>query len=1017
MDSTVTLAFLQAILPHEGIFCASRRSPTHRGFDNVPCHGLPALADQLLTWDAAGHDVYMALASFRDITRLHPKHGHPYFPRTADNTAAFKALWIDIDVVKREEDPAAQKRGYFSRDAAMQALIGFLTATALPAPMIVSSGGGFHCYWPIGESLSPKHWQAAATRLKSLAIGLDLQIDLTCTDDGARILRPVGTHNRKTGTARPVRMLTAQDSYATESFIQRLVEVSQPFKGAVRLPAAKKILVDDPLFTNAPQHVQDTPQLASIVRDLARVVPVVRGCRQIAEAGMQAEPVWHKMISVIRMCKDGARMIHALSSLDVARYNFRDTQDKIDQAEAAQGSTGMPATCATFNAARPGICSSCPSFNRIKSPIVLGMGAEPQRIVVEAAPTEPVATLQRGEAIDAVDWVTPLPIAPQLNKVIEFDNHMFRLTAQGVVQLTKEKDVNDNDVTKTTLLCSARIYPIATSYETDDSKHVVFTYHFRIEHGSVAHDYLFPGNGMHDVQGTINKLGAYGVLVVHQKHFMSLAHYVRVIADRSKNSLPMVESLPAMGWTPSREFVLGDRFFRANGQQLASCRNPKSAALADQLVVCGSFDAWRAAADIQMRPGNEHFLYCFAQAFAAPLAKFTEAQGFFVHMVGGSGGGKSTTQKLVNSVWGSPRGLMITQTGSKVGATINSTMAHIVRMQNLPVCLDEITNYVAEEVSDFVYVLSGGRDRMRLNSKAESKTAGIWHTTLLTSANTSLREKLSSTKNDLEAELMRFLEVSMPGGDDNENAVDKATFLALDDNYGHAGGQYIAVVAANHDRVALRVRMRVEELVKHFDGTQKERLWFANLACAEVGLELAGWIGLISYTSETRDRLRAFFASLLDESRAVVRAIKKARSSLLGDMLNDLAPETLVVSHARVPDPEDKEAVTAFVLREPKGKLSVRVELSTGNQFVSQAAVRSWCRAHKVAVKSLLDEIRLDGYLVASGTSDGSAVRVQLGRGVAAWGASPAVICLRIKSLKGIAALGGMDAIEAGETV
>ena len=50
------------------------------------------------------------------------------------------------------------------------------------------------------------------------------------------------------------------------------------------------------------------------------------------------------MISVIRLTKDGTRMIHGLSALDEARYDYSVTQRKIDQ-----GHDGMPATCARFS--------------------------------------------------------------------------------------------------------------------------------------------------------------------------------------------------------------------------------------------------------------------------------------------------------------------------------------------------------------------------------------------------------------------------------------------------------------------------------------------------------------------------------------------------------------------------------------------------------------------------------------------------------------------------------------------
>ena len=62
---------------------------------------------------------------------------------------------------------------------------------------MVLSGGGLHCYWPLGASIRKDQWTPIAVKLKALTHSLKLLADNSRTSDIASILRPVGTHNWK----------------------------------------------------------------------------------------------------------------------------------------------------------------------------------------------------------------------------------------------------------------------------------------------------------------------------------------------------------------------------------------------------------------------------------------------------------------------------------------------------------------------------------------------------------------------------------------------------------------------------------------------------------------------------------------------------------------------------------------------------------------------------------------------------------------------------------------------------
>lgn len=140
---------------------------------------------------------------------------------------------------------------------------------------------------------------------------------------------------------------------------------------------APTVAADDGIFATAPKSAATAEHLIDQVEQPpARAEPIIEGCQQVREAGSQSEPVWHRMISVMRMCGDeGRAAIHKISAVDERRYDPDDTDKKIAQAIASQGVKGMPATCEQFDKLRPGECQKCPHWGRITSPIQLGRQA------------------------------------------------------------------------------------------------------------------------------------------------------------------------------------------------------------------------------------------------------------------------------------------------------------------------------------------------------------------------------------------------------------------------------------------------------------------------------------------------------------------------------------------------------------------------------------------------------------------------------------------------------------------
>ena len=115
-----------------------------------------------------------------------------------------------------------------------------------PAPsLVVASGRGVHAYWSLLEPLAPA-WAEKANRRLAHALGADMQ-----AVDAARILRPPGTTNWKTGTPRPVELERCEfEVYTAAQVVEGLPDPPAPRRR--ESPPAARPASDDPLLAIPP---------------------------------------------------------------------------------------------------------------------------------------------------------------------------------------------------------------------------------------------------------------------------------------------------------------------------------------------------------------------------------------------------------------------------------------------------------------------------------------------------------------------------------------------------------------------------------------------------------------------------------------------------------------------------------------------------------------------------------------------------------------------------------------------
>jgi len=187
-------SFFASILPEQDVYFVATPNPAGKGWKHYPCVTFREMADKAVALDAAKRDAYFACASYAKQSYV-DKNGQQR-QRTRENAAWVQSFWIDIDC---GEDKAAKGTGYAKQREALAALLSFVNATGLPEPMVVLSGGGFHCYWPLEAAVAKHDWIPVAEKLKRLMACADHELlaDPSRTSDISSVLRPPETHNWK----------------------------------------------------------------------------------------------------------------------------------------------------------------------------------------------------------------------------------------------------------------------------------------------------------------------------------------------------------------------------------------------------------------------------------------------------------------------------------------------------------------------------------------------------------------------------------------------------------------------------------------------------------------------------------------------------------------------------------------------------------------------------------------------------------------------------------------------------
>lgn len=832
--------------------------------------------------------------------------------RKQENVRLTKVLALDVD--------CGQDKPYPSWKEGLVALGQFIADTNLPKPMVVHSGNGLHVYWILSQALEPRQWKPLASAMKAATVDKGFHVDPAVPADSARVLRPVGTRNPKGNN--PVKLLMDAPD----------VELNTMFTILAGYITQDKLVVAQPV-SQGRSPTSALAQALAVTQDFppANATVVATKCKQIAWAvANQAdveEPFWYNVIGVAAYCQDSDAAAMAWSE-NHPKYSPSETVRKMHHWKASV--TG-PTTCDKFQKDRPKGCDGCLYRGKIGTPARLG--AQYQEV---APPTD---------VLDKAAHEIPLP-------------KPFKRTVGGIKMTLDDTDID---------VCRFDLYPVG--YGRDESLgYETVRYHWNRPHAGwqeLSFRQAHLADGSREFSSTI---ADQGIVLKTKAQTEAFQFMLRSYMDKLREARSMTNLYSSMGWKEDySQFVLGDTLFKRdpNGdiiQEHISLAAAASKNTSDLFSSSGDLAQWVDFTRLLDKIDLPVHQFCLGVSFAAPLYAFTGLKGGAISLYGGTGGGKSIAQLWMQSVWGNPD---LLHYASKF--TQNAVYSRLALLNNLPMTIDEATLLPAEFIGDFVYTLTQGRDKTRLNRNAEERAIKTWALPAVLSTNISLNSKLVSSGFATDAQLARMLELEVPVHPifAEGSSSGRKVYHFLNSNYGVAGRELIPILMGYGEsgcRAILDTAMREFPTKFHAKFSGSERYWEQIIVLAYIGLRIASDNNLIQFDCEKPIR---YVLGQLGMIRQANKDNRKDSIDLLTEYVNEYAAESITMMYT-----VGENKPTLDYNRVPRSSLHIRYnvhrkttngDFDSGQIIIAATHFKEWLAAKNGDYRTFMRDMTMEG--------------------------------------------------------
>ena len=924
--------FLRMVWPDEGFYALatpftpdgqSKALYAHKVFDTVDA--AVAAVNKL----KAHKDVYFCIHSLAQPRVWNPKKVDKktgeigaFEVRVQSNMLAARALFFDLDV-----GPGDSK--YASQAEALAGLKAFVAEAQLPRPLIASSGGGLHVYWPLVESIKSDDWRELATKLKTLATHHKLLADPMRTTDTASVLRVPGTVNLKDrANPRPVRMLFDRVAPTPVDEMLRHLDAALIRAGRPTTvdPLERRQIrpYDDLLGSNI--QVQSGPPVG--------FPALVAACKQVrhvvAAKGSVSEPLWYAMLGLVRYCDKGDAAAHYISK-GHPDYDYDGTEQKLHQLEAKMVG---PTTCAKIESVNPGGCDGCPRKDVVKSPLSAARQTEQAPAPVIPSPVG---------LPEAVEVAIPPPPAPYM-----------RLKSGAIAIEMGSKD--DPERRETEVILHYDFHPLRRM--TDVGRGIeVHAWNVNLPRVGYT-QILIEADAMYDTRKLSSILANSGIFP-NGDSINLLRSYMVAYINTLQSATDAEQLQTNLGWADDyNAFVLPTKIIRHDGKVMPVNLSLAATRATAAIHKAGTLEAQADLLKFFNHPDYAANQFAVCAALGAPIFFATGHHGVVVNMSGPPGASKSTTLYTGASLWGDPLSYCIN--GTTRGATHNARDNRMAITANLPQMVDEITRMQPRDAADLAMGVTQSEGRLRLD------TAGVERrqinsnksTIMLCTANTSLYTILSAERADSTAESMRVFEIQFDLGSIHTKAQADAYLVALRENYGHLGELFINHVVRNRAQVVDRVRVIMQTFDQAANIQAGERFWSAAAATALAACEIANELGLLQYKPKViwnwliNKQLPAMRNTLIEQYTPPIGVLAEYMELVNGNML--VLQRGSMRSHENIPN----------VIRQPQnGQLLARLEMDSGQMWILKKSFRDYCVRYGHRYSRIIEQLASTGVI------------------------------------------------------
>ena len=923
-----TLKFLEKVLPAEGHFILAAKIPGYSGFAHRAFTSHKQLAVAVLQSDTKqGWVVYHACASY--LQQEGKQH------RTADLAQAVRSQWVDIDV--GEGKPYAAVRD------AVAAVARFCKSLGIPAPLVVRSGGGLHCYWLFDRDVPAKLAKVMMPAFVHASKAHGFVHDYGCASDIARVLRPVGSHWRKSGSVE-VTVLRDAEPFNPGRLYKRLREyVSAPV-------STSRTADEDDEWSTGPKEYPPSSALE-----------IVKHCPTLAamagSKGNVDEPAWRSMLGLIKHCTEGEELAQEWSS-GHPNYSEAETHEKYTGWHAG------PTTCTQFAQTTDNHCDGCPHSAK-KSPIHLGYTENAPSATAPAVATAPKIRL------------THTAFANTLPQQLPYWPKGYRWNG---AEIEKYVPPADEGSSAWTAILTCLVYPFMR-FRDDEGEMVLRC--CALHSGQTRwKQFDIPAKSLADNRGFAQQLAAHEVFVVTEKVSVQARQFFKDIVHGMQHMNIETEAYNSFGWYGDR-FVLGNSALTKSSVEPVFLGDRVPSDLDMDLGVKGTSADWAQHVNhVYNRPGAEAYQFLLCAAFGAPLIELVASNlwhGIPIALTGEGGVGKTTTCLVAASIYGAPSKFIIST--NEDGATMNALLTRVGIMRHLPLVLDEMTGRKVEEVQGMLYALSNGKPKERNKANGQLIDPGLsWNTFTLITGNMNITNMLAALdQHRAEATQLRCFEIPVDENVNSQvfadiNAKDIIENKLLAQNYGAAGREYLTFVLRNRDQIEkLLIKARTQMAPKGRDET-RERYYTDTVAMAYIGGKIAQKLGLVWFDVE---KVRKWGLNHIKSLRTTRLEAERNNEEHLSDFLGTVVGRTLVTSV--IPEGMGRPPKHAHEvdMKDLRGEPVARIGREDKKFYITLQHFSEWCRKRNLTHRNILSKWALDGYL----TCPYEGVRVKLFKG------------------------------------